>query len=321
MTLPPLVWYIVRRLAALALLLLLLSFGIFSLLYVAPGDIVQSLLGTRQASPQLIAQLRSEYNLDEPFLTQYWIWLKSAVHLDLGDSTITGLPVTKSIQQHYGVTLFLGLFAFAITSIVGVALGIASAVRKRGLVDRGIVGSSVVGVSTPAFVTGIVLLYLFAVRLPWFPAFGPGSGFTDRLEHLTLPAFALALTQTALVLKLTRASMIEALDQDYVAFARARGAPVRQVIFTYAFRNALIPVVTASSLILAYLLTGAVLVEVTFALPGLGSLLVDAVSQKDVPMVQGLALVVAATVMIANLITDVLYVFLDPRIRFERGAA
>lgn len=321
MTLRPLGLFVARRLAALILLLVLLSFGIFSLLYIAPGDIVQSLLGTRQASPELIAQLRAQYHLDDPFLTQYWLWLKGAVHLDLGHSTVTGLPVTSSIRQHYGVTLFLGLFAFAITTIVGVSLGVAAAVRKRGLVDRGIVGVSVIGVSMPAFVTGIVLLYLLAVRVPWFPAYGPGAGFRDRLVHLTLPAVALALTQTALVLKLTRASMIEALDQDYVAFARARGLPLRNVLATYAFRNALIPVVTASAMILAFLLTGAVLVEVTFALPGLGSLLVTAVEQKDVTMVQGLALVVAATVMVANLVTDLLYLFLDPRIRFERGAA
>ncbi len=321
MTLRPLAFFLARRLLALALLLVLLSFGIFSLLYIAPGDIVQSLLGARQSSPELVKQLRSQYHLDQPFLTQYWIWLKAAVHLDLGRSTSTGLPVTTSILQRYPVTLFLGLFAFAITAVVGVSLGVASALRKRSVVDRAIVGGSVVAVSMPAFVTGIVLLYLLAVRVSWFPAYGPGSGFTDRLVHLTLPAIALALTQTALVLKLTRASMIEALDQDYVAFARARGLPLRRVVTTYAFRNALIPVVTASAMILAFLLTGAVLIEVTFALPGLGSLLVDAVNFKDVTMVQGLALVVATTVMLANLATDLLYLFLDPRIRFEKGAA
>ena len=303
------------------LLLLVISFGIFSLLYLAPGDIVQSLLGARQSSPELIAQLRSQYHLDDPFLTQYWIWLQNALHGDLGHSTVTGLPVTQAIKDHAGVTVFLGLYAFVITTFFGVSLGVAAAVRKRSAADRGIVGFSVIAVSMPAFVTGIVLLYLLAVRVSWFPAFGPGEGFQDRLVHLTLPAVALALTQAALVLKLTRASMIEALDQDYVAFARPRGLATWRVLWTYAFRNALIPVVTASALILAYLLTGAVLVEVTFALPGLGSLLVDSVNQKDVTTVQGLALVVAATVMLANLLTDVLYMFLDPRIRLGTGAS
>ena len=320
MSFRPLAFFVARRLAALVLLLLLLSFGIFSLMYIAPGDIVQALIGARQSSPALINQLREQYHLDEPFLTQYWIWLNNAAHLDLGRSTVTGLPVTASIRQHYGVTLFLGLYAFLLATLFGVGLGVAAAVRKRTVADRGIVGVSVVAVSMPAFVTGIVLLYLLAVRVSLFPAYGPGTGFTDRLVHLTLPAIALALTQAALILKLTRASMIEALDQDYVAFARARGLPVRRVLVTYAFRNALIPVVTASALILAFLLTGAVLVEVTFALPGLGSLLVDAVNRKDVTTVQGLALVIAATVMLANLLTDVAYLFLDPRIRFGKGA-
>lgn len=316
----PLAFFVVRRLAALVLLLLLLSFGIFSLMYIAPGDIVQTLIGARQSSPQLIHQLRVQYHLDEPFLTQYWLWLKDAARFDLGRSTVTGLPVTSAIRQHYGVTLFLGLYAFVLTVVFGVCLGVAAAVRKRTVTDRSIVGMSVVAVSMPAFVTGIVLIYLLAVKVSWLPAYGPGSAFGDRLWHLTLPAISLALTQAALVLKLTRASMIEALDQDYVAFARARGLPVRRVLVTYAFRNALIPVVTASAMILAFLLTGAVLVEVTFALPGLGSLLVDAVSRKDVTTVQGLALVIAATVMLANLLTDVAYLFLDPRIRFGRSA-
>lgn len=321
MTARPLVFFIARRLLAFVLMLLVLSFGIFALLYIAPGNIVQSLLGARQASPELIRQLRVQYHLDEPFLTQYWIWLRHALHGDLGRSTVTGLPVREAIRQHYGVTVFLGLYAFFLTTLFGVSFGVLSAVRRRSAVDRGIVGLSVVGVSMPAFVTGIVLLYVLAVRVSLFPAFGPGSGFFNRLEHLTLPAVALALTQAALVLKLTRASMIEVLEQDFIAFARARGLPVRRVLFTYAFRNALIPVVTASAMILAFLLTGAVLVEVTFALPGLGSLLVDAVNQKDVTTVQGLALVVAATVMLANLATDIIYLFLDPRIRFGSSAA
>jgi peptide/nickel transport system permease protein len=174
-------------------------------------------------------------------------------------------------------------------------------------------------VSMPAFVTGTLLLYLLAVRFEIFPAFGAGSGFTDRLYHLTLPAIALAFTQATFVLKLTRAAMIEALDQDYVAFARARGVPAAQVVFTYALRNALVPVVTAGGIVLGALLTGAVLIEVVFALPGLGSLLIDSVNAKDIPMVQGLAILAATTIVLVNLLTDLLYLYVDPRIRL--GAA
>jgi peptide/nickel transport system permease protein len=321
MTTGALAWYIVRRLLALVLLLLLISFGVFSLLYAAPGSVEQVLLGTRPSNPQTIEAIREEYNLDDPFLTQYATWLKGAVVLDFGRSIRTSEPVLQGIRDRMGLTLFLGIFGFLIALVVGVLLGVLAAVKKRGFLDRGVVGLSVVGVSAPAFATGIFLLYIFAVVLGWFPAFGQGDGFTDRVWHLTLPAIALALTAMALILKLTRTAMIVALDQDYVAFARARGIPQRRVLFTYAFRNALVPVVTAAGLILGYMLTGAVLVEVTFALPGVGSLLVDSVAFKDVPMVQGVTMVVAFVIIIVNLLTDILYLFIDPRIRFTRVAA
>jgi peptide/nickel transport system permease protein len=321
MTTGALAWYIVRRLLALVLLLLIISFGVFSLLYAAPGSVEQVLLGTRPSNPQTIEAIREEYNLDDPFLTQYATWLKGAVVLDFGRSIRTSEPVLQGIRDRMGLTLFLGIFGFLIALVVGVLLGVLAAVKKRGFLDRGVVGLSVVGVSAPAFATGIFLLYIFAVVLGWFPAFGQGDGFTDRVWHLTLPAIALALTAMALILKLTRTAMIVALDQDYVAFARARGIPQRRVLFTYAFRNALVPVVTAAGLILGYMLTGAVLVEVTFALPGVGSLLVDSVAFKDVPMVQGVTMVVAFVIIIVNLLTDILYLFIDPRIRFTRVAA
>jgi peptide/nickel transport system permease protein len=170
----------------------------------------------------------------------------------------------------------------------------------------------------PAFVTGILLLYLLAVRISLFPAFGAGDGFLSRLTHLTLPAVALALTQTTYVLRLTRASMIEALEHDSVAFARARGVPQRRIVTDYALRNALIPIVTAAGLILGQLVVGAVIIEVVFSLQGVGALLVDAVSFKDVPMVQGLALLAAASIIVMNLLTDIVYLMIDPRIRYRR---
>jgi peptide/nickel transport system permease protein len=313
--------FVARRLAALAVLLAIISFGVFSLLYLAPGDTVQGLLGSRQATPELIAQLRSQYHLDEPFLTQYWIWPSGALHGDLGASSFSGVSVIETIRARFPVTAFLGVYAFAIAMVVGVSLGVAAALRKRSAIDRSIVGASVVGVSMPAFVTGTLLLYLLAVRFEVFPAFGAGTGFGDRLYHLTLPAIALAFTQATFILKLTRAAMIEALDQDYVAFARARGVPARQVVFVYALRNALVPVVTAGGIVLGALLTGAVLIEVVFALPGLGSLLIDSVNAKDIPMVQGLAVLAASTVVLVNLLTDLLYLYVDPRIRLQAAPA
>jgi peptide/nickel transport system permease protein len=184
------------------------------------------------------------------------------------------------------------------------------------VLDRLLVAVSVMGVSAPAFASGILLLYLFGVVLDFFPVFGAGRGFVDRLWHLTLPAIALALSAMALIVKVTRAALIEELDRDYVAFARARGLSFRRVLFGYALRNALVSVVTASGLVLIYMLTGAVLVEVTFSLPGVGSLLVDAVQGLDIPLVQGLVIVLAVFIVVVHLVIDILYRLIDPRIRF-----
>jgi peptide/nickel transport system permease protein len=298
-------------------LLAIISFGVFSLLHVAPGDTALALTRGRPVPPEVLAELRAQFHLDEPFLRQYWLWLSGALQGDFGQSTVSGLPVRDTIEDRLPVTLFLGIYAFLITMVVGVSLGIVSALRRRTAVDRTIVGLSIGGVSMPAFVTGILLLYLFAVELAIFPAFGAGEGFASRLSHLTLPAIALALTQTTYVLRLTRAAMIEALEHDSVAFARARGVPMRRVVVSYALRNALIPIATAAGLILGLLVVGAVIVEVVFSLPGLGALLIDAVSFNDIPMVQALALLAAASIVLANLVTDVVYMLIDPRIRYE----
>jgi peptide/nickel transport system permease protein len=321
MTARSLALFVARRLAALVVLLAIISFGVFSLLHVAPGDVVQSLLGPRRATPETIAALRAQYHLDDPFLSQYWNWLSGALQGDLGASTISGLSVVETIRERLPVTVFLGVYAFIIAMVVGVSLGVLAALRKRSVADRSIVGLSVVGVSMPVFVTGVLLLYLLAVRFAVFPAFGAGEGFVDRLNHLTLPAIALAFTQATFILKLTRAAMIEALEQDYVAFARARGVPLRRVVVAYALRNALIPVATAAGIVLGALLTGAILIEVVFALPGMGSLLIESVEFKDIPTVQGLAVVIATTIILVNLLTDVLYLFIDPRIRYSRSAS
>jgi peptide/nickel transport system permease protein len=313
-------WFIARRLAAMVALLVFISFLVFSLLYLAPGDAEQVLLGQKPQSPEAIAAVREQYHLDKSFLEQYWIWLRGALHGDLGASIRTDEPVTTVIRDRIGVDLFLGVYAFAIAICVGVPLGILAALRRRTFGDRAIVGVSVMGVSAPPFASGLLLLYLFTVFLNWFPAFGAGDGFFSRLNHLTLPAIALALTATALVVKLTRAGMITALEQDYVVFARARGLPERRVLYSYAFRNALVPIVTSAGLILGYLLTGGILVEVAFSLGGAGSTMVSAVSNKDLPVVQGIALVIATIVILANLLIDIVYLAIDPRMRMRAAS-
>jgi peptide/nickel transport system permease protein len=311
--------FIARRLAALAVLLVVVSFGVFALLYLAPGSIEQILLGTRPATPASIAAIRAEYHLDDSFLQQYWLWLQHAVTFDFGTSVRTGESVSTVIGDRLAVTLQLGVLAFAITILTGIPLGILAALRSRSAVDRGVVATAVAGISSPPFFTGLLLLYVFAVSLGLFPVFGAGAGLGDRFMHLALPAITLALTAIAVVVKLTRASMIQALEQDFVLAARARGLGEGRVVIGYALRNALIPVVTSGGLILGYMLTGTVLVEQTFALPGVGSLLIDAVGYKDIPVVQGIAMLATVVVVLANLVADVLYIVIDPRLRFGRA--
>jgi peptide/nickel transport system permease protein len=229
--------------------------------------------------------------------------------------------VWSSIKERAGVTIFLSLISTAIVLAVGVFLGMVAAFRRGTRLDRAVVMFGVFGISSPAFVTGIFLLYFFGVVLGWFPTFGAGRGFIDRIWHLTLPAAALALSVMAIVVKITRASVIEQLDRDFVVFARARGLSAARVTFAHVLRNALIPVVTAAGLIVVGLIASAIYVEVTFALPGLGSLTIDAVQNREIPLIQGTTLVFACFVVVVNLAIDVIYTIIDPRIRFGRVAA
>jgi peptide/nickel transport system permease protein len=314
-------FFVARRLLALLGLLVVISFAVFSLLYIAPGNAVDILLGTQPRTPETVQALREQYHLDEPFLTQYWIWARDAARLQFGDSIQTTLPVTDEIRSRLPTSMFLGVYAFTLTIVLGVVLGILAALRKQRGLDRGIVGGSVIGLSTPAFVSGVFLLYLFSVRLGWFPTFGQGEGFADQVWHLTLPAIALALVACAYIVKHTRAALLNVLDQDYVTFARARGLSSRRVLLLYGLRNALIPIVTLSGPLLAFLITGAVLVEVTFSVSGIGQLLVQSATTKDLPMLQGIALLAAIFILVANLLVDLLYMAVDPRIRLGRGTA
>ena len=311
----PMLWFLGRRLGALLMLLFAVSFIVFSLLYLAPGSPEQVLLGARRASPAVIESLREKWHLNESFLGQYWQWLRGVGQLDFGESIRTGQTVVESISGRIGVSAFLAVYAFLVALVFGLPLGILAAVKKTGVVDRGAVGLSVVGVSAPAFVTGVLFIYVFGVELGWFPVYGAGSGFVDRLWHLTLPALALALSVMALIVKITRTAMIEVLGQDYVGFARARGVSDARVVIRHALRNALVPIVTAAGTVLVTLIVGAVVVEATFALPGLGSLLIEAVDSKDLPIMQGVILLLAALVILVNIAVDVAYFLIDPRIR------
>ncbi|MFB6711121.1 ABC transporter permease [Streptomyces sp. NPDC056237] len=308
--------HVVRRLGGTFGLLIVLSVAVFALLQAAPGDPAQTLLGPRSATPDALAAVRARHHLDSPLAVQYWYWLGDAVRLDLGTSIRTGESVAAALGDRLVLTGQLVGLGFAVALLLGLPLGVLAGLHNRRATDRAVQSLGVVALSTPAFAGGLLLIYVFALMLGWFPAYGPGQGSgTDRLTHLLLPAVALGLAVTAVLLKLTRAAVIRELDREHVTFARARGVRERDILLRYVLRGTVVPVLTGIGLVLAYLLAGTVMVEQVFALPGLGSLLVDSVTFRDVPVVQAEALLIAALVCLANLVTDLAQPLLDPRLR------
>lgn len=304
-----------RRIAAVVASLLLISLLVFSIVHLTPGSPEQVLLGTRPSTPETLDAIRSRYHLDDPFLVQYLRWLGDAAQLDLGQSIRTGQSVGAILEERVPISFFLALYAATIAVAVSIPAGLVAGVRNNTRVDRVITLLSTAAVSSPPFVVGFLLLYVFGVGLGWFPTFGVGTGFLDRLWHLTLPAVALALPGLAILARQTRAAAYSVYSQDYTTFARARGLSWRLVWGRYALRNSSLPVVTTSGLVLGYFLTGAVMVEMTFALPGIGTLMVESVTTKDLPVVQALAMLAALFVLSANLLADLAHSFLDPRVR------
>ncbi|GAA1749219.1 ABC transporter permease [Nonomuraea bangladeshensis] len=310
--------FIVKRLAGGLGLLAVLSLLVFGLLAISPGTPIQTLLGTRPASPELVAALNAKYHLDEPFIVQYGHWLTGLLGLDLGESISvqTGSGVAALISERISLSLQLGLYALLLVALVGIPLGMAAGIRRGHAVDRVVSLLSTVAVGAPSFVLSIVLLYVFGAQLGWFPIYGIGSGVADRITHLTLPAIALATVLSAIVIRQTRASMLTVMRQDYITFARLRGLSPARVLLRYALRNSSLPVITSTGLIMIATLSSAVFVEQVFSIPGAGSLLLAAVTNKDVPVVQGMAMLLGLFVIVINLVVDLISLALDPRIRF-----
>ena len=318
---PGLLLYVGRRLVTSAVLLLLLTFITFSLLKMAPGSPVRLLLGTRPATPANLASIRQEFHLNESFWSQYWQWLTGVLHLQFGQSIATLAPISQLLGQAVGVSVELALLGAVVAVVGGLLLGVLAAVYQESHFDRSLVVLSIFGVSSPAFVTGIVLILIFSVELNWLPAYGTGSGGVDTVRHLILPGLALGLSAMALVVKITRTTMVRELASDYVTFARARGASRTRATVVYALRNALIPIVTSAGLVFSYLIVGAVLIEVVFTLPGLGTMLVAGVTSHDIPVVQAVTLTIGIVVIGINLVTDIAYLLLDPRVQPGRTAS
>lgn len=299
-----------RRLAAAILLLAILSLITYAMLALAPGGPEKALLGDRPATPETVAAIRAQFMLDEPLPVRYWSWVSHALSGDFGTSITARQPVLSMISDRVSTTTTLATFAIVITVLLGVPAGLAAGLNRGKRLDQGITMVSLVFLSFPSFALGLVLLYSFAMALGWFPVYGTGT-----FSHFVLPALTLALGPAAVLVRQTRAAALDVGGQDYVTFALARGLGRPRVLGRYILRNSALPVLTVAGLIAAGFLTGAVFVEQTFSLPGLGSLLVQAVNQKDIPVVQALVLLGGAVVIIANLLVDLTYLLVDPRIR------
>jgi peptide/nickel transport system permease protein len=309
-----LIW---RRLASLLPTALLGSILIFLLLQFVPGGVAAALAGSN-ASPEVIANLEHELGLDRPLAVQYWDWLVHVLHGDFGQSLLDRRPIGEAILDRLPVTIELAGAALLVALAVGIPLGVLCAVRRDQLLDRAITGVSGLGLAMPEFWLAMLAINLLALRWAWFPATGIvpiSEDLGQNLQSLVLPSLTLASGAAAAVTRFTRAGMIEALASPYIRTALALGLPRRQILFRFALRNALIPVLTVVGILAGGLLGGAVLVEEVFAIPGLGDMFVTAVMQKDYPTVQGVALVLTGAVIGINLVVDIGCGLLDPRTR------
>jgi peptide/nickel transport system permease protein len=310
--------YTLRRLAMIVPVLLGLSVIVFLIMALIPGDPALAILGSF-ATPENVAQLRQDLGLDRSLPTQYFIWLGNLLHGDFGRSYSLNRPVLDEVLDRLGPTLLLAGTSLLLCTLLGLAAGVVSAVRQYGWQDRVITLLVLVGLSTPSFWLGLVLVLLFAVQLHWFPVSGMvaiygGGGPADVLHHLVLPAVTLSVVATGVIARLTRSNMLEVLRQDYVRTARAKGLEERTVIGRHAFRNALVNIVPIVGIQAGFVLGGAVYIETVFQWPGIGRMLVTAISTRDILLVQGGVLVVAACYVLINLATDLIQHLLDPRI-------
>ncbi|HOB41246.1 MAG: nickel ABC transporter permease [Limnochordia bacterium] len=302
--------YILRRLLMLIPVLFGISIFVFLLMYFTPGDPAVLMLG-EGAPPEQLEALREAMGLNDPFYVQYYRWLRNAVRGDLGRSLRSKKLVTEEILDRLPATTELAVAAVAFAVIVGVPVGILSATKPNSWFDNLAMVAALTGVGMPVFWQGIMLILIFSVHLRWLPS----SGRMGGLEYLILPAITLGTASTASIARLTRSAMLEVLQQDYIRTARSKGLPRRMVTFRHALRNALIPVVTMIGLQFGGLMSGAVLTETIFAWPGIGRMIVDAINNKDFPLVQGTIMTFALMYALVNLIIDVTYALLDPRLR------
>ena len=318
--------FLINRLAGAAMVLVivavLVNVLVFLLTHLASGDPMALMLGD-QATVEDVAKARTQYGLDKPLPTQFVLWVGELLQGNLGQSIFLQRPVAQALMERAEPTLFLALFAVAIAAAIGVPCGMAAAIWRGSYTDQWLSGVAMLGASIPSFWMGLILIQFFAVYLGWFPASGygdPGMGLGARLYHLILPASVLGLLNSALIIRFTRASMLDILGEDFVRTARAKGLPERVVMFKHVLRNALVPIITVLGLTVALMVGGTVVTETVFNLPGVGNLVVRAVLRRDYPVIQGTLLVIASIYVLINLLIDLLYTLADPRIRLGGGS-
>jgi peptide/nickel transport system permease protein len=310
--------YVLQRLFGMLVVMFTVVTIVFVIVRVAPGDPAAVMLGP-DATPQDLIDLRARLGLDRPLVVQYVFFLGQLAKGDLGDSIFLNRPVLSALADRAEPTFFLTLFSILIASAIAIPIGILSAYRRGSIFDQATTGIAMLAASIPSFWLGLLLIQYFAVRFGLFPVSGyggPGASFATRLYHLVLPAVALGIVSSALILRFTRASMLDVLNDDYVRTARSKGMGEFLVVMKHAFKNALIPVLTVIGLTAALLVSGAVVTETVFGLPGVGSLVVSAVLRRDYPVIQGALLVIAALYVLINFLIDMLYLLIDPRVKY-----
>jgi peptide/nickel transport system permease protein len=310
--------YIIRRVLATIPVMAVVALFVFSLLYLAPGDPAAVIAGD-QATPDDVERIRASLGLDRPYLVRFGAWVWDIMHGDLGTSIFTNLPVSHMIAQRIEPTLSLMVVTLILAVSIAVPMGVVAAWKQGTTIDRLVMAFAVLGFSVPVFVVGYVLAYIFALELDWLPVQGYtpfNQGFFPWMENLILPAVALGGVYIALIARITRATMLEVLSQDYIRTARAKGAGQRSILFLHALKNAAVPIVTIIGIGIALLIGGAVVTESVFAIPGLGRLTVDAILRRDYPVIQGVVLLFSFVYVLVNLLIDLLYTLFDPRIRY-----
>jgi peptide/nickel transport system permease protein len=310
--------YVIRRVLATIPVMAVVALFVFSLLYIAPGDPAAIIAGD-QASPADVERIRESLGLDQPFLVRFGEWGWQILHGDLGTSIFTNLPVAAMIAQRIEPTLSLMVVTLVFAVSVAVPIGVVAAWKADTWIDRAIMAFAVLGFSVPVFVVGYLLAYVFALELEWLPVQGYtpiSEGLWPWLENLILPAFALGCVYIALIARITRASMLEVLAQDYIRTARAKGMGQAGILYLHALKNAAVPIVTVIGIGVALLIGGAVVTETVFAIPGVGRLTVDAILRRDYPVIQGIVLLFSFVYVLVNLVVDLTYTVLDPRIRY-----